>query len=429
MSSSSLRLLVTSVLLATVSVFDVVVAGPVANGALQERHHSHEMRSALPGSWFHTEEGEVHKLFRRQNLDAGGYPAVGSPAWTAAYPSGTPDNTKLPQAWVDKLNAAVAAGTIPNIPQTTVTNGGTVYPNGVQRDSPEVCSADDFVCRSPDDVWDAPNGTVAIGFDDGPLQPSGQLYDFLAANNQKATHFYIGINILGNPDLFNRAYATMGDDIAVHTWTHPYMTSLANIDVLAQLGYTMQIIHDSTGGRLPRYWRPPYGDIDNRVRAIAKQVFNMTAIIWNHDTGDWTGASPDKIKGEIQGWLNGPKSPGLIILEHELSASCVQGFMEAYPLFAQNGWTTTSTATLVSAPGSGPWQNAANNTGPVTGAAVGGVVPAIVTTSSSAPATTTNSTAAAAATSTPKKSRADQTSRPVAMTLAALSGFAALLLL
>lgn len=34
----------------------------------------------------------------------------------------------------------------------------------------------------------------------------------------------------------------------------------------------MQIIHESTGGRIPRYWRPPYGDSDNRVRAIAKEV-------------------------------------------------------------------------------------------------------------------------------------------------------------
>jgi chitin deacetylase len=32
----------------------------------------------------------------------------------------------------------------------------------------------------------------------------------------------------------------------------------------------MQIIHDSTGGRLPKYWRPTFGESDNRVRAIAK---------------------------------------------------------------------------------------------------------------------------------------------------------------
>ena len=72
-----------------------------------------------------------------------------------------------------------------------------------------------------------------------------------------------------NPKEFLAAFEDNEDDIAVHTWTHPYMTTLNSTMVLAQLAWTMQIIHDATGGRLPRYWRPPYGDIDARVSAIA----------------------------------------------------------------------------------------------------------------------------------------------------------------
>ena len=69
----------------------------------------------------------------------------------------------------------------------------------------------------------------------------------------------------------------------MHTWTHPYMTSLSNEDVVAQLAWTMQIIHDSTGGRVPRFWRPPYGDSDTRVSAIAKEVLGMITVIWNQE--------------------------------------------------------------------------------------------------------------------------------------------------
>ena len=43
---------------------------------------------------------------------------------------------------------------------------------------------------------------------------------------------------------------------------------------------------------------------------------------------------------------SGPKSPGLIILEHELANETVQAFMEAYPLIKQNGWNYTSVARL-----------------------------------------------------------------------------------
>lgn len=69
----------------------------------------------------------------------------------------------------------------------------------------------------------------------------------------------------------------------MHTWTHPYMTTKTNGEVLAELGWTMQIIHNSTGGRVPKYWRPPYGDSDARVRAIAKEVFGLTTVIWNRE--------------------------------------------------------------------------------------------------------------------------------------------------
>jgi hypothetical protein len=59
------------------------------------------------------------------------------------------------------------------------------------------------------------------------------------------------------------------------------VTTLSNNDVVAELGWTMQIISDLTGGRLPLYWRPPFGDVDNRVRAIAKGVFGLETVPWN----------------------------------------------------------------------------------------------------------------------------------------------------
>ena len=61
------------------------------------------------------------------------------------------------------------------------------------------------------------------------------------------------------------------------------MTTLDNMQLLGEFGWTMEIIHNSTGGRLPAYWRPPYGDADNRVRAIAQQIFGLTTIVWNHE--------------------------------------------------------------------------------------------------------------------------------------------------
>ncbi len=53
----------------------------------------------------------------------------------------------------------------------------------------------------------------------------------------------------------------------------------------------------------------------------------------------------------------GPKSPGLAILEHELTEDTVQAFMNAFPAMKQNGWETASIALLASDTGSA-YQNA-----------------------------------------------------------------------
>ena len=63
----------------------------------------------------------------------------------------------------------------------------------------------------------------------------------------------IGSNILANPQLFNTAFNTLGADIAVHTWSHRYMTELSNLDAVAELGWTMEIIKNSTVSHASRY--------------------------------------------------------------------------------------------------------------------------------------------------------------------------------
>ena len=61
------------------------------------------------------------------------------------------------------------------------------------------------------------------------------------------------------------------------------MTTLSNEDVVAQLAWTMELIHNSTGGRVPRFWRPPFGDTDVRVSAIAAEVLGLITVVWNQE--------------------------------------------------------------------------------------------------------------------------------------------------
>ena len=124
-----------------------------------------------------------------------------------------------------------------------------------------------------------------------------------------------------------------GHQISVHTWSHPYLTNLTNAEIVAELGWTMKVIKD-TIGVTPRTFRPPYGDIDDRVRAVAAKM-GLTPIIWTtgngviFDTDDWN------IPG---GRANGATSlarfntiletaeqldTGFIVLQHDLYQSTV----------------------------------------------------------------------------------------------------------
>jgi len=131
----------------------------------------------------------------------------------------------------------------------------------------------------------------------------------------------------------------------------------------------MQIIADLNGGRIPKYWRPPFGDVDNRVRAIAKGVFGLETVPWNNDSGDWAISTGQYTKAQVDasmsGWITGPKNPGLNILEHELNDNTINVFMDSYPLMVSNGWNVTNVA---DAWGMGWYQNSESNTN--TGAVV-----------------------------------------------------------
>ncbi|KAJ7238825.1 hypothetical protein B0H12DRAFT_1025458 [Mycena haematopus] len=327
----------------------------------------------LPSTWYHHPDHPVHSLFRRGGeTDGVTYAPVGSAEWAAGYPPdppASPDVKTLPAEWVAALNDAIARKVIPDIPLSTNTSDGVpVYPKGTDPNSAGVCSAT-YQCRIPGDVWDAPPGYIGLSFDDGPEAGSDALIAFLKTNNQQVTHFMIGSNIRDNPDAFIQEF-NLGNDIAVHTWTHPYMTTQSNEEVVAELGWTMQIIHNSTGGRVPKFWRPPYGDSDTRVSAIAKEVFGLTTVIWNQDTDDWSltdsppGTTAAKINSSMHEWLTGPTTPGLIILEHELSNQSVAAFKSAYPVMQQNTqWTIMSLAQLIG--NNTSYQNADNSTSPV----------------------------------------------------------------
>nr|GAT51258.1 carbohydrate esterase family 4 protein [Mycena chlorophos] len=180
--------------------------------------------------------------------------------------------------------------------------------------------------------------TLGFGFDDGPNCSHNAFYDYLTSQNQKATMFYIGSNVMDWPLEAQRAIAD-GHQICVHTWSHHYMTSFTNEGAFAELYYTLQAIKLVTGVT-PTCWRPPYGDVDDRIRYIAKQL-NLSTIVWKENSEDWEFGSVAGVTNQTvydnyaylvsnvsAGTFN---TAGTIMLTHELNNYTMQTAIDNYP--------------------------------------------------------------------------------------------------
>lgn len=67
-------------------------------------------------------------------------------------------------------------------------------------------------------------------------------------------------------------------------WSHPRLTECTEEEIFAELYYTKRIIKQVTGYS-SRCFRPPYGDIDDRVRRIAAAL-ELHPVMWNTETAD-----------------------------------------------------------------------------------------------------------------------------------------------
>jgi peptidoglycan/xylan/chitin deacetylase (PgdA/CDA1 family) len=142
---------------------------------------------------------------------------------------------------------------------------------------------------------------IALSFDDGPW-PEPPTMDFirlLAHYHVPATFFEIGdqISEYDPTGSVERAMLANGDMIGDHTWTHPDMTALSPAAQTSELQLTIDAIRHATGFT-PCLWRPPYGDQDSSLVALARSMGLLT-IMWNIDPRDWSLPGVGEIEGNV----------------------------------------------------------------------------------------------------------------------------------
>jgi len=183
-------------------------------------------------------------------------------------------------------------------------------------------------CTRTTDITSCPKpDTWGSSYDDGPSDYTNNLLDYLNTNNLKTTFFIVGSRAAERPTTLQAEYM-LGHQLSVHTWSHTPLTTQTTEEVIAEFGWTMKVIRDVTGVT-PNTMRPPYGDIDDRIRAICLAM-GLTPIIWTvqngqpFDTQDWqvpageVSASTAISNFENILQLAPSMSTGFIVLEHDL---------------------------------------------------------------------------------------------------------------
>ncbi|KAF5327792.1 hypothetical protein D9619_004944 [Psilocybe cf. subviscida] len=284
-------------------------------------------------------------------INAGQFP----PIWTPA--------TLLPNDADANAKWQSIQGSVPNIAPKG-TNAGDFSGVHYTNDDPDCwwtfskCTTSKKAGIAPDIAQMPEPQTLGYGFDDGPNCSHNAFYDFLTQQNQKATMFYIGSNVMDFPLEAQRAITDV--------------TSFSNTDAFAELYYSVRIVplpifddhrikgyfgmranlgrtkideshqagHRCDTDLLEAYLlQPPFGDIDDRIRAIA-QGLGLRTVIWKYDSDDWqfgTGnVTVANIDANYQTLITDAKNgkfatAGTIILTHELNNFTMSEAIKMYP--------------------------------------------------------------------------------------------------
>ena len=202
-----------------------------------------------------------------------------------------------------------------------------------------------------------PARTIALTFDDGPSEWTPKILDVLERRHVPATFFVIGSNVTARPQTVRRAMRD-GDEIGVHTFTHPDLADVPAWRERLELDATQQVLAAATGYTTD-LMRPPYSSVPGalsagELRAIGR-AGKYRVVLTDLDTRDWARPGVDAILREAT-----PRgSRGAVIMLHDGGgdrSQTVAALDRLIPALQAHGYTFE---TVSQAAGVGrPWHSA-----------------------------------------------------------------------
>lgn len=152
-----------------------------------------------------------------------------------------------------------------------------------------------------------------------------KILEILDKYDVKATFFLVGFWLDKYPEE-TKAIAESGCEIGNHSNNHLQMSKLSADKIKEELAYVNDVVYKLTG-KTPTYFRPPFGDYDNKLIETAEEL-GLQTIQWSVDSLDWKGLSATEITSRVTKNVKN----GSIVLFHNNS----DNILEALPLVLAN---------------------------------------------------------------------------------------------
>jgi delta-lactam-biosynthetic de-N-acetylase len=182
------------------------------------------------------------------------------------------------------------------------------------RQKPQSISIPKILEKSEIVRCDTSKKQIIFTFDGGSEAVSGsKILDVMNKYHIKTSFFLTGKFVQNNPDLVLRMYKE-GHEIYNHTLDHPHLTEVSDQEIKRQLEGMDELLQKITGESSRPFFRPPYGDRDERVINVAHSI-GFRSVYWTHDALDWqesSGITATEVRERILGTL----APGNIYLIH-----------------------------------------------------------------------------------------------------------------
>lgn len=137
---------------------------------------------------------------------------------------------------------------------------------------------------------------IALTFDGGPSPYTARFIALLRRNYVPATFFLLGKRARQYSDLVASVHGA-GNEIGNNAYSNRDLQTFSTSHVVSTLTETQSAVRQASGVT-PIWFRPPFGDVDPRVTAIASTL-GMRTVTWSVEAGDSANASIDSIEANV----------------------------------------------------------------------------------------------------------------------------------